>query len=53
MKLRLAAAGLALTVLAFPAAAAAAVQLRGVDATAYPTVRASVVVLGAKVALPL
>jgi tight adherence protein B len=42
-KLRLAAAGLALTVLALPAAAAAAVQLRGVNASAYPTVRASVV----------
>jgi tight adherence protein B len=42
-KLRLAAAGLALTVLVLPAAAAAAVQLRGVNASAYPTVRASVV----------
>ena len=40
---RLAAAGLALTVLALPAAAAAAVQLRGVDASAYPTIRASVI----------
>ncbi|MFL5945932.1 MAG: type II secretion system F family protein [Gaiellaceae bacterium] len=40
---RLAVAGLALTLLAFPAAAAAAVQLRGVDASAYPTIRASVV----------
>ena len=41
---RLAAAGLALTVLlALPAAAVAAVQLRGVDASAYPTIRASVV----------
>ncbi len=42
-KLRLAAAGLALTLLALPAAAAAAVQVGGVDATSYPTVRASVV----------
>ena len=42
-KCRLAAAGLALTVLALPAAAAAAVQLRGVDASSYPNVRASVV----------
>jgi tight adherence protein B len=42
-KFRLAAAGLALTILALPAAAAAAVQLRGVDASAYPTVRGSVV----------
>jgi tight adherence protein B len=42
-KVRFAAAGLALTLLALPAAAAAAVQLRGVDASAYPTIRASVV----------
>jgi tight adherence protein B len=42
-KLRLAAAGLALIVLALPTAATAAVQLRGVDASAYPTIRASVV----------
>jgi tight adherence protein B len=42
-KLRLAAAGLALTLLALPAAAVAAVQVRGVDASSYPTVRASVV----------
>jgi tight adherence protein B len=42
-KLRLAAAGLALTLLAVPTAAAAAVQLGGVDASAYPTLRASVV----------
>jgi tight adherence protein B len=42
-KLRLAAAGLALTVLVLPAAAAAAVQLGGVNASAYPTVRATVV----------
>jgi tight adherence protein B len=41
-KLRLAAAGLALIVLALPTAAAAAVQLRGVDASSYPTIRASV-----------
>ena len=42
-KFRLAAAGLALTVLVLPAAAAAAVQLRGVDASAFPTIRASIV----------
>jgi len=42
-KLRLAAAGLALTFLALPAVAAAAVQVGHVDATAYPTIRASVV----------
>ena len=42
-QLRLAAAGLALIVLALPTAANAAVQLRGVDASAYPTIRASVV----------
>jgi tight adherence protein B len=42
-KLRLAAAGFALTLLALPAAAAAAVQVRGVDASAYPTIRATVV----------
>jgi tight adherence protein B len=45
-KLRLAAAGLALTLLALPAAAAAAVQLRGVDGSAYPTIRATVVTSG-------
>jgi len=42
-KARLAAAGLALTLLVLPAAAGAAVQLRGVDASAYPTIRASIV----------
>jgi tight adherence protein B len=42
-KLRLAAAGLALTVLVLPTAAAAAVQLGRPDATAYPTIRVSVV----------
>jgi tight adherence protein B len=42
-KLRLAAAGLALTVLVLPAAAAAAVQLGRPDATAYPTMRISLV----------
>jgi tight adherence protein B len=42
-KLRFAAAGLALTFLALPAAAAAAVQVRAVDATSYPTIRATVV----------
>jgi tight adherence protein B len=41
-QVRLAAAGLAI-VLAVPAAAAAGVQLRGVDASSYPTVHASVV----------
>jgi tight adherence protein B len=40
---RLILAGLAITVLAIPAAASATVQLRGVDASAYPTIRASVV----------
>ena len=41
-RLRLAAAGFAFILLALPAAAGAAVQLRGVDATAYPTIRASI-----------
>src|SRR3989441_1227769 len=41
-RLRLAVAGLAFILLAVPAAASAAVQLRGVDATAYPTIRASI-----------
>ena len=41
-RLRLAVAGLAFVLLAVPAAAGAAVQLRGVDATAYPTIRASI-----------
>ena len=41
-RFRLAVAGLALIVLTLPAAAAAAVQLRGVDASAYPTIRASI-----------
>jgi len=41
-RLRLAAAGLALIALALPTAAAASVQLRGVDASGYPTIRASV-----------
>ncbi len=40
---RLALAGLVFIVLAVPAAAAAGVKLRGTDATAYPTMRASVV----------
>jgi tight adherence protein B len=39
---RLAAAGLAFVFLAFPAAAGASVQLRGIDASAYPTIRASI-----------
>lgn len=42
-RFRLAAAGLALIALALPAAAGASVQLRGVDASAYPTIRGSVV----------
>jgi tight adherence protein B len=42
-KLRLAAAGFALTLLALPAAAAAAVQVSHVDATAYPTMRVTIV----------
>jgi tight adherence protein B len=42
-RLRLAAAGIALTTLVLPAAAPAAVLLRGVDASAYPTIHASVV----------
>lgn len=41
-RLRLAVAGLAFTLLVLPAAAGAAVQLRGVDATSYPTIRASI-----------
>jgi tight adherence protein B len=41
-RLRLAVAGLAFILLALPAAAGATVQLRGVDATSYPTIRASV-----------
>jgi tight adherence protein B len=41
-RLRLAVAGLAFTLLALPAAAGAGVQLRGVDASAYPTIRASI-----------
>jgi tight adherence protein B len=42
-KLRLAAAGLALTFVALPAAAAAAVQVGRVDATAYPTIRLPII----------
>jgi tight adherence protein B len=41
-RLRLAVAGFAFILLALPAAAGAGIQLRGVDATAYPTIRASV-----------
>jgi tight adherence protein B len=41
-RFRLALVGLAFVLLAVPAAAGAAVQLRGVDATAYPTIRASI-----------
>jgi tight adherence protein B len=41
-RFRLAVVGLAFILLAVPAAAGAGVQLRGVDATAYPTIRASI-----------
>jgi tight adherence protein B len=41
-RLRLAVAGLAFVLLALPTAAQAAVQLRGIDASAYPTIRASI-----------
>jgi tight adherence protein B len=41
-RLRLAAAGVAFVFLALPAAAGANVQLRGIDASAYPTIRASI-----------
>ncbi|HLB19529.1 MAG TPA: type II secretion system F family protein [Gaiellaceae bacterium] len=41
-RFRLVVVGLAFILLAVPAAAAAAVQLRGVDATSYPTIRASI-----------
>ena len=41
-RFRLALVGLAFILLAVPAAAGAAVQLRGVDATSYPTIRASI-----------
>ncbi len=41
-RFRLAVAGLAFIVLALPAAAAAGVQLRGVDTTAYPTIHATI-----------
>jgi tight adherence protein B len=40
---RLALVGLAVVVLAVPAAAAAGVKLRGADASAFPTIRASIV----------
>jgi tight adherence protein B len=52
-KVRLAASGLALTVLALPVAAAAAVQLRGVDASAYPTIRGTVVTSSVSSAAPV
>jgi len=42
-RIRLVVAGLALIVLALPAATAAAVQLRGIETTAYPTIHASIV----------
>src|SRR3989440_5464682 len=41
-RFRLAVAGLAFILLAVPAAAGAAVQLRGGDASAYPTIRAAI-----------
>jgi tight adherence protein B len=41
-RLRLVAAGVAFVFLALPAAAGAGVQLRGIDSTAYPTIRASI-----------
>jgi tight adherence protein B len=52
-KVRLAAAGLALTVLVLPAAAAAAVQLRGVDSSAYPSVHGTVVTSAVSSAPPI
>ena len=42
-RVRLILAGLAITVLALPAAAAADVKLSGIDGSAYPTMRASVI----------
>jgi tight adherence protein B len=42
-RIRLIFAGAALTFLVLPAVASAAVQLRGVEATAYPTIRGSVI----------
>jgi len=42
-RIRLILAGLAITVLALPAAAGAELQVRSVDASAYPTIRSSVV----------
>jgi tight adherence protein B len=41
-RLRLVAAGVAFVFLALPAAAGAGVQLRGIDSSAYPTIRASI-----------
>ena len=52
-RIRLAAAGLMLTLLTLPAAAAAGVQLRGVDASAYPTIHASVVLPIGATGLPI
>ena len=52
-RIRLAVAGLALTLLALPAAAAAGMQLRGVDATAYPSIRASVVLPAGAAGVPI
>jgi tight adherence protein B len=50
---RLAVAGLALILLALPTAAAAGVQLRGVDASAYPTIRGSVVLPAGASGIPV
>lgn len=52
-RLRLAAAGLLLLVLALPVAADAGVQLRGLDTSAYPTIRASVVSSAGASAAPI
>jgi tight adherence protein B len=51
--LRLILAGIAVTVLALPAAASAALQLRGVEAAAYPTIRGSVVTSKPSAAPPI
>jgi tight adherence protein B len=51
--LRLILAGFAVTVLALPAAASAALQLRGVEAAAYPTIRGSVVTSKPSAAPPI
>jgi tight adherence protein B len=51
--LRLAVAGLAVIVLALPAAASGAVQLRGVDGSGYPTIRATVVTSNPSTTAPI